>query len=178
MTATRPELVDVAVRVLVANPSAALGEVAAVAGISRTTLHKHYPTRDDLLIAAGRRGIDLVVAAIEEASDAEGEEQTTRLAAAMVPLGAHLSLLWRTPLFDESEELRTAFQQIDARLGAAVESARSAGVVRDQVPTFWGLQAFLAYVYVAWECVESGKIAPLDAPTLVVRSLLDGLGPR
>ena len=56
---TRPSLLDVAAEVLVADPAASLAQVAHAAGIGRTTLHKHYATRDDLLLAVGHRAIDL-----------------------------------------------------------------------------------------------------------------------
>src|SRR5689334_4175267 len=69
-----PALLDTAVSVLVADPAAALAEVAEAAGIGRTTLHKHYATRDDLLRAVGHRAIDryeqVVAAAVDDdASD-------------------------------------------------------------------------------------------------------------
>ena len=52
--AARP-LLDVAAAVLVSDPAASLAEVAEAAGIGRTTLHKHYATRDDLVRAVGSR---------------------------------------------------------------------------------------------------------------------------
>src|SRR6202161_2334191 len=55
----RRSLLDVAAEVLVADPSASLAQVAEAAGIGRTTLHKQYATREDLLRAVGDRAIDL-----------------------------------------------------------------------------------------------------------------------
>ena len=63
---TRPSLLDVAAEVLVADPAASLAEVAEAAGIGRTTLHKHYATRDDLLTAVGNRALDLWEQAVAE----------------------------------------------------------------------------------------------------------------
>ena len=63
---TRPTLLDVAAEVLVADPSASLADVAAAASIGRTTLHKQYATRDDLLRAVAHRSIDLWSAAIDD----------------------------------------------------------------------------------------------------------------
>jgi hypothetical protein len=34
----------------------------------------------------------------------------------------------------------------------------------------------VALVYVAWECVESGQLARLDAPDRVLDTLLTGVG--
>lgn len=175
-TTTRPELIDIAVRTLVADPSASLAKVATAAGISRTTLHKHYATRDDLVVAVGIRSLTLVLDAIDAAQGGEGRQQLTDLAAAMVPLGAHLSLLWRTPLFDEVDEMNDRFQEIDRHIVTTMESLQASKVIRSDRPLYWCVQALYAYVYVAWEGVEAGKIARLDAPELVVDSLLGGLG--
>jgi hypothetical protein len=63
-------LLDVVAEVLVLNPSASLAEVSVVAGIGRTTPHKHYPTRDELILAVGHRALDLW----EEAVDSGGAQ--------------------------------------------------------------------------------------------------------
>jgi AcrR family transcriptional regulator len=68
-------LLDVATRVLVADPAASLGDVAAAAGVSRTTLHSRFPTRHALLVALAEEALTLVEQALEdsgiEAADAE-----------------------------------------------------------------------------------------------------------
>ena len=74
--AARP-LLDVAAAVLVADPAASLAEVAEAAGIGRTTLHKHYATRDDLVRAVGHRAIDLW-----EQADRHGDRRGRRAAGA------------------------------------------------------------------------------------------------
>src|SRR5262245_3564813 len=92
-------LLDIAAEVLVADPSASLAEVAEAAGIGRTTLHKHYATRDDLMRAVGHRAIDLWTQAIDDVVD--GADGGLRgLAEAMIPIGPQLAFLWRTPMFD------------------------------------------------------------------------------
>src|SRR5580692_5709407 len=114
----RPSLLDVAAEVLVADPAASLAEVAEAAGIGRTTLHKHYATRDDLLLAVGYRAIDLWEHAITTVTDPDPgprPDAATRtpapgpaaaaaglraLLAAMIPIGPQLAFLWRTPAFD------------------------------------------------------------------------------
>src|SRR5579862_5787922 len=109
---TRPSLLDVAAEVLVADPAASLAEVAEAAGIGRTTLHKHYATRDDLVRAVGHRAIDLWEQAV---SAVTGEDGGLReLIAAMIPNGPQLAFLWRTPAFDHDDE-------ISARWAAAEE---------------------------------------------------------
>lgn len=68
-------LLDIAADVLGANPSASLAEVAAAAGIGRTTLHKQYATRQELLKAIAVHVLDRA-------------EEATRIAAAVARDGA------------------------------------------------------------------------------------------
>src|ERR1700735_4085149 len=95
--AARRSLLDVAAEVLVTDPSASLSQVAEAAGIGRTTLHKQYATREDLLRAGGQRVIDLGEQVHEAASadDADGGLRTA--IEAMIPIGPQLAFLWRTP---------------------------------------------------------------------------------
>ena len=54
------------------DPSAALGEVAAAAGVGRTTLHRYFPERSDLLSALVVHVLEQVAAAMERAAPTHG----------------------------------------------------------------------------------------------------------
>src|SRR5215475_9965697 len=96
-SSTKSSLLDVATEVLVGDPAASLADVAEAAGIGRTTLHKHYATRDDLLRAVGHRAIDLWEQAL--AGVADGPDGGLRLLiGAMTPIGSQLGFIWRTPV--------------------------------------------------------------------------------
>lgn len=174
---TEGSLLDVAVQVLVAEPGASLAEVAEAAGIGRTTLHKHYATRADLVRAVGHRALDRceqVVAAAEETDTDDGGLRA--LAEAMVPVGPHLAFLWRNPVLDHAEDIATRWRAVEQRILAVLNRTRGGGVLRADVPDFWLLQAFYSLTYVAAESVHSGHLAPRDAPGRVVDTLLRGLG--
>jgi AcrR family transcriptional regulator len=173
----RPSLLDVAAEVLVADPAASLAEVAAAAGIGRTTLHKQYATRDDLLCAVGHRAIDLWELAISEVTgtdDADGGLRAT--VAAMIPIGPQLAFLWRTPAFDHITELDQRWKAAEARSLAVLRRAQDRGFLTASVPDWWLLQTFYSIIYVAAESVGAGKLAPLDAPGLALRTFLRGVG--
>ena len=173
----RPSLLDVAAEVLVADPAASLAEVAAAAGIGRTTLHKQYATRDDLLCAVGHRAIDLLEQAISQVTgtdDADGGLRAT--VAAMIPIGPQLAFLWRTPAFDHIAELEQRWKAAEARNLAVLKRAQDRGFLSASVPDWWLLQTFYSIIYVAAESVGAGKLAPLDAPGLALRTFLHGVG--
>jgi serine phosphatase RsbU (regulator of sigma subunit) len=51
----RERILDAAERMLERSPSASLGDIAAAAGVARSTLHRRFRTRDDLLAAVRDR---------------------------------------------------------------------------------------------------------------------------
>src|SRR6478735_3970249 len=64
---TRRAILDAAMDVLGQNPTASLGDLAAEAEVGRSTLHRYFPERSDLLRALARHVHALSNAAIERA---------------------------------------------------------------------------------------------------------------
>jgi AcrR family transcriptional regulator len=60
---TRRAILDAAVVLLAGDPTASLGDVAAAAGVGRTTVHRYFPERSDLLAAISTDVLDKVEAA-------------------------------------------------------------------------------------------------------------------
>jgi AcrR family transcriptional regulator len=65
----RERILEAAERLLEQSPSAPLTEIAAAAGVARSTLHRRFASRDDL------------IAAVRERPRETGVERTTRRAA-------------------------------------------------------------------------------------------------
>jgi AcrR family transcriptional regulator len=174
--AKRP-LLDVVAEVLVAQPGASLAEVAQAAGISRTTLHKHYATRDELVRAVGLRATEIWEQAVDRVADEPGTRAGLRgLLAALIESGPQLTFLWRNPALDEDEELTRRYIEVEKRCLAVLDRARRQGLLAAATADWWLLQTVYALVYTAAEAVQFGKLAPLDAPDLVLDTLLHGLG--
>jgi AcrR family transcriptional regulator len=172
---TRPPLLDVAAGVLVADPAASLAEVAEAAGIGRTTLHKHYATRDDLLRAVGHRAIDLwaeALAAVTEGPDGGLLAMIT----SMVVVGSQLGFLWRTPALHRDPALQERSDAMQAATVAVLRRAQDRGVLAPGTPDWWLLDTFCSLIYVAAESVADGELAPNDAPGLVAGTFLRGIG--
>jgi AcrR family transcriptional regulator len=174
--AARP-LLDVAAAVLVSDPAASLAEVAEAAGIGRTTLHKHYATREDLLRAVGHRAVDLWEQAVATVTTVTGDDAGLRdLIAAMIPNGPQLAFLWRTPAFDHDDEIQTRWRAAEARCLAVLKQAQDRGMLSAAAADWWLLQIFYALIYTAAESVQAGRLAPRDAPALVLNTFLHGIG--
>ena len=173
---SRTSLLDVAAEVLVADPAASLAQVAEAAGIGRTTLHKQYATRDDLIRAVGFRALDLWEKAVAEVGGADPHERLRALAAAMIPIGPQLAFLWRTPAFDHDQQIKARYRAVEDRVRTLLEGARDAGLLAADAPGWWLLATFHALVYVGAESVDCGDLAPREAPDRVMTMFLHGIG--
>lgn len=173
-------MLDVATRVLLQSPTASLAEIAAAAGVSRTTLHQRYPTRQDLLVALALEAMDLVRQAYADARPDEGSarEAIERVVDRMVPLGPRLEFLLRERSLDAEEEVNRRYADLDAPLVVLVTRGQAAGELRADLPAWWLVASLVGAVYAAWEAIADGRLAPRDATGLVLTSVLDGLAPR
>jgi AcrR family transcriptional regulator len=172
--AGKPSLLDVAAEVLVGDPAASLAEVAEAAGIGRTTLHKQYATRDDLIRAVGHRAIDLWEQAVSGAGGPDGGLRA--MTAAMIPAGRQLAFLWRTPALDRDQDICQRWDAVEERSAAVLKRAQDYGVLAADVPDWWLTRTFYSLIYVAAESVDSGHLAPRDAPDFMLGTFLRGIG--
>jgi AcrR family transcriptional regulator len=174
---SRPSLLDVAAEVLVADPAASLAQVAEAAGIGRTTLHKHYATRDDLIHAVGDRALALWEQAVAKIAGEGNPDGGLRAATeAMIPIGPQLAFLWRTPAFDHDQDLGLRWRAVEDATLAILVRARDRGEIAATVPDWWLLNTFYSMIYDAAESVRGGLLASRDAPGLALRTFLHGLG--
>jgi AcrR family transcriptional regulator len=172
-------LLETATRVLLADPSASLGDVARAAGMSRTSLHTRYPTRTALLTALAHEAMDLVEQ-VYEASDLGADDPLPdvleRLVTGLVPLGPRVEFLMRERSLDAVPAVVARYEALDAPLTGLVERRQAAGELDPALPAWWVTAALNGTVYTAWEAIADGRLAPRDAPALVLATVLRGVG--
>ncbi len=95
-TRTRRAILDAAVAVLARNPGASLGEVAAAADVGRTTLHRYFAERADLLAGLVGYANELVgeATARAELSHGSAPDALARLCREYFELGDALTLMF------------------------------------------------------------------------------------
>ena len=96
----------------------------------------------------------------------------------MVPIGPQLAFLWRNPSFDHDKAIGRRSQAVELRMLDVLRRAQAAGVLDRSTPDWWLVQTLHSLIYVAAESVRFGRLAPLDAPGLVVETLRHGLATR
>lgn len=164
-------LLQIATNVLLKDPTATLGDVAKAAGIGRTTLHKRFPTRQDLIVAIAETALDVIDDALSNTKPGDLEGLITTL----IPLGPRVEFLLRFPGLERDGRIAARIEAMDKPALESIRRQQEAGVLRADLPAWWIGQAIYSGIYSAWESIAAGRLAPLDAPRLVLTTLLKGI---
>ncbi len=186
MATDRHDVLGAAQRALNADAGASMSAVAEAAGISRATLHRHFDSREALLVELGTRSLDQWEQRLDTA-DAEGvaaSGDATRIRAAleMLVLGYvddsdafGFALTDHVILANAALEART--QVLADREVVLFAAAQAAGVLRADLPPRWLGHAVYGLLVAAREAVRIGDVARRDVGHLVLSSLLEGVVP-
>ena len=176
---TRQAILDAAAATLPTNSGASLADVAAAAGVGRTTVHRHFPTRETLLTGVAVAAIDRIDDVITGCRLEEGPapDVLRRLADALVPLAHEFRFLDVGPeIWRLGGELSRRWYRVVDRLEALVERGKREGDLRPDIPTPWLVDLLSAAVGCAGESIDDGRVAQAEAPRLLVEVLLRGAG--
>ncbi len=173
----RQAILDAAIDTLARSPGASLSDIATRAGVGRASLHRHFPSRAELIAAASAQCMDEIDAATSAAlADAQtARERLSRMLEAVVPLGDRYHFLVSEAVDDENVRQRYA-DELDW-LGHLVDELKAEGVIAADAPRSWAVANIDAQVWLAWSEVAAGNLAPAHAADLALRTLLEGLGP-
>jgi AcrR family transcriptional regulator len=181
-------------RLLVRTPEMSLGDLATAIGIGRTTLHRMFASRGELMAALAHQALDDLettyraagfgpVEALVGAADVAptGPPQDVLAAVAqlvelLIPLGPSLMFLLRARELDDDTDLIERVRRLDGPLHEALGRAAREGSLDQHVPSRWMAETLFANVWVAWEQIAEGRLAGRDAAALVTRTLLRGVG--
>ena len=173
----RQAILDAAIDTFARNPGASLSEVASRAGVGRASLHRHFPSRGDLIAAASQQCMDEIDAATARAlaGASSARDRLSGMLEAVVPLGDRYHFLVAETAEDES--VRKRYEEELDWLAHLVDNLKTEGVIASDVPRSWAAANIDAQVWLAWSEVAAGRLAPAHAADLALRTLLEGLGP-
>lgn len=173
---SRDAIVEAAFQVFSRQPTATLADVAAHAGVGRATLHRHFTSRTDLMVALTHVALQELDAAVEAATaDATSHGDGLRKALeAIIPLADRQGFLAQEPV-EQDPEIAEALQARKVQTLAEIDAAKAEGVFALDVPTVWIAEAYETLIYAAWAIVRSGEATPRQAADLAWRTLTHGL---
>ncbi|SFF15573.1 DNA-binding transcriptional regulator, AcrR family [Actinoplanes philippinensis] len=170
---TRQAILDAAIEVLARNPAASLGDVAEAADVGRTTLHRYFPERGDLIAALRAEATARLDRAGDRARLGEGPGGTAlvRLCQEYFDLGDVLSLLFREQVEDEAGSC-------DEDFDAMVRRGHADGSIDPELPPVWVQNLVWSQLYAGWSYQSEHGASRHDALRLVLRCVSGAVRPQ
>ncbi len=171
---TRETILDTAFEVLTQHPDATLEQIAHEVGVNRSTVHRHFPRRDDLIRALTHRIVPEMDACFREAAAGGGTRgaQFERLFRLVVLRGDRLRFLlthWREE-YSDLQLYETADEWI-----AMVEGAKEEGSIRADLPVEWVLAYYGTTLDAAFSLIEGGRFSAEQAADIAAVTFMAGL---
>lgn len=165
---TRQAILDAAVRALAEDPGAPLARVADLAGVGRTTLHRYFPERDDLVSGVAAHAVESIRAAHVRArvDDGTARQALLRVAQEYLELGDLLTVLFTGAV---PEDRWSDDPTNEATLGALHGRGLDDGSLDPRFDAGWTLGVMWSALYLAWSTVSTGQA---DRHTVVTHLLL------
>ncbi|MGV0744161.1 TetR/AcrR family transcriptional regulator [Mycolicibacterium sp. XJ870] len=170
---TSKAILDAAMTVLADQPAAALGDIAAAAGVGRSTVHRYYPERTDLLRALARHVHELSNAAIERADPAHGPADAAlrRVVESQLDLGPIFLFVYSEPTILADPELAA---YLDTGDEAIVEVLNRASTERPEYPPGWARRVFWALILAGYEAAKQDGTPRHQIVDAIMTSLTTG----
>ncbi|MBE1457067.1 AcrR family transcriptional regulator [Nocardiopsis terrae] len=173
---TRRVILDAAVDVLGENRAAPLSQVAAHAGVARSTLQRYFPERADLITALGEYSDELAQEATERARTTEGPaiDAFSRLVSEYFELRrvAMIALGGEEQVQEYDEE---ACGPSDLALYELVERGHEDGTIDPRVTPLWAQQLLWSSLYAGWLYVNVARVPAFEAHNMCLMSLVKAL---
>jgi AcrR family transcriptional regulator len=181
---TRRAILAAAATVLARNRAATLADIAEAAGVGRSTLHRYFSDREELINAVVEDSLTVIDQSIDEAAIDQGPpvEAMRRLVAAMLDVAHRLMFLWGDPRVLEafekpaSDEERT--DSAPRSVLGMIERGQADGVFDPELSADWIQNVLWAVVYTGVDQVDKGVIPRHGAYATVIRTLEKGIRPH
>ncbi|MDI6100252.1 helix-turn-helix domain-containing protein [Actinoplanes sp. NEAU-A12] len=172
---TRQAILDAAIEVMARNPAATLGDVALAADVGRTTLHRYFPERVDLLTALRAEAaarLDLARARARMGDDT-GADAIRRLCQEYFDLGDVLLLLFR-----EQVTLEDTPGGCDDEFEAMIRRGHADGSIDPELPAGWVQSLMWSQLYAGWSYLAEHHASRHDTLRLVLRCVAGAVRPQ
>ncbi|WP_326819854.1 TetR/AcrR family transcriptional regulator [Streptosporangium sp. NBC_01756] len=174
---TRRAILSAAASVLARDRTATLADIAEASEVGRSTLHRYFPDRHELVNATIIDSFKVVENATRDAAIDQGPPLAAmrRLIAAMVDVGDRLAFLFGDP--GVLEEFSGCFEpdmSVPTTVGL-IERGQADGVFDPQLSAEWIQQVLWALTYTGWEAAEKGLLSRHGVTPAVTRTFENGV---
>ena len=182
---TRQSIVTAAIETWAEDRNATLARIAAAAGVGRSTVHRYFADRAELLTAVDRECQRRFVAATERArpGDGSGLEACHRLCQEYLELGPVLELIFADNALVDPDSWSASTGEAGAGAGEdddpfveAVLRGHRDRTVDPELPIGWAVTALWMLLYSAWLYSSTGQGSRREVSVLLVRTVAGAIG--
>jgi TetR/AcrR family transcriptional repressor of lfrA len=150
---TRRAILDAAMSVIGANPAAPVSDIAAAANVGRSTVHRYYPERADLIRALAVHVHAISSAAIKAADPASGPPIAAlrRVVECQLDLGPIVLYMYNEPTVIADPELMA---HLDTGDEAIIEVLARVATDGSNTPPGWPRRVFWALLQAGYEAAQ------------------------
>lgn len=172
-------IIEAATDVLAEDPAANMTQIAKASGLVRATLYRHFPAREDLLVAIFRHALDQVAAALAEAEPERGPapQALGRVLDALAVIGDRYRVITGSHGLREitDPELLASAVHAFAPVNELIERGQREQTLRADLSPRWIVAAAVALVNESARAIERGDLVRDEAGVVVRRTLLEPL---
>jgi len=170
---TRRAILDAAMAVLSDHPTAPLSDIAAAAQVGRSTVHRYFPERSDLIRALAVHVHAISSAAIAAADPACGPPIAAlrRVVESQLDLGPMLLYIYNEPTVMADPDL---IAHLDTGDEAIIEVLNRVSADRPDIPPGWARRVFWALLQAGYEAVKLNSAPRVQIVDAIMDSLVEG----
>ncbi|MFI7632671.1 TetR/AcrR family transcriptional regulator [Nonomuraea sp. NPDC049400] len=182
---SREQVMSAAIQHLNENPAASMAQLAEAVGISRATLHRHFSSREELMLALAHRAHDQweqvqVSIGMAEATASGDREALEKALNALLTGLIEVADEYGFGLTDDAlavhPELKHRADVLEEREIALYTAAQRAGLLRAGLPPRWVSNTVYGLLVAVRESLRRGDVARRDVPGLLLGTFLHGAG--
>ncbi|AQZ70072.1 Transcriptional regulator, TetR family [[Actinomadura] parvosata subsp. kistnae] len=187
MAATRDQIMKAAIQHLNESPAASMAQLAEAVGISRATLHRHFSSRDDLMLALAHRAHDQwedlqtssgMVAATASQDRAALERALKALLEGLIEVADEYGFGLTDDRLATHPELKRRADELEEREVVFYAAAQRAGLLRADLPARWISNTVFGLLVAVRESLRNGDVARRDVARLLLDTFLHGAAPE
>ncbi|MFE3451681.1 TetR/AcrR family transcriptional regulator [Nonomuraea sp. NPDC059194] len=174
---TRRAILAAAAATLARDRKATLADIAAAAQVGRSTLHRYFADRNELMEAAIVDSFRAVEDSVRAAAIDQGPalEAMRRLLAAMVEVGDRLTFLFGDPrVLEEFTDCFEPDMTVPTTLDL-IKRGQQEGVFDPKSTPEWIQSVIWALTYSGWEAAEKGELPRHGITATVIRTFENGV---
>lgn len=170
---TRRAIIEAAISVITDNPAATLSDIAEVAGVGRSTLHRHFPERSDLLRAVALTVHAASNAAIEAAEPHCGPvlPALRRVVESQLDLGPIFVFIYTEPTIQADPELAA---HLDTGDEAIAEILARATADKPEYPPGWARRVFWSLLLTGYDAIKQDRTPRHQIVDAIMSTLTEG----